>query len=411
MRGVYERHLEMRQNAAAQLQRVTGGDAALLRLDAREAPEVWSPSEPGTPLVALSAQSIDAALELQQLRLPTAGRLARKVIESIAASPCATTVDLLPSVILAEIAYEQGNLVEAEAAVRAILPRVRSAGTAEIAIRAYGTLALAAEGLGRTEFAAAMLREGDALGDERQWPRLSAACLAARVDLLARLGRRLEARTAFERLSSLCEPAANGKIDTAIGIYLALARCRMASLGKAPFDEVTTIRALMATAVATGNLLGSIKLAVRLVGALERAGDRTEAVKILSQVAAIGCDVGLFQTFLEGDAEFRSVLQAVQPTLVLPHLKAFAAELLEHWPEIAPPDRVNRGERRSEGMLTPRECGVLHLMSLGDSNKRIARRLGIAPETVKSHVKNIFLRLGSSTRAEAVSRAASLGMV
>ncbi len=49
------------------------------------------------------------------------------------------------------------------------------------------------------------------------------------------------------------------------------------------------------------------------------------------------------------------------------------------------------------------------MISQGCSNKRIARTLEISPETVKSHVKRIFLKLAVSTRTEAVIRAAVLG--
>src|ERR1700761_7066054 len=61
--------------------------------------------------------------------------------------------------------------------------------------------------------------------------------------------------------------------------------------------------------------------------------------------------------------------------------------------------------------LTARERDVLAMISQGLSNKRAARALGISPETVKSHVKRIFLKLTVSTRAEAVSRASSLGLL
>jgi LuxR family transcriptional regulator, maltose regulon positive regulatory protein len=47
------------------------------------------------------------------------------------------------------------------------------------------------------------------------------------------------------------------------------------------------------------------------------------------------------------------------------------------------------------------------MISQGLSNKRIARALEISPETVKSHVKRIFLKLEVSTRTEAVFRALS----
>ena len=45
------------------------------------------------------------------------------------------------------------------------------------------------------------------------------------------------------------------------------------------------------------------------------------------------------------------------------------------------------------------------------SNKEIARSLDIGPETVKSHLKSVFTKLGVERRAQAVSRAQSMGLV
>jgi len=67
--------------------------------------------------------------------------------------------------------------------------------------------------------------------------------------------------------------------------------------------------------------------------------------------------------------------------------------------------------RRSSGPLSARECAVLRLISRGNSNKRVAQALGIAVDTVKSHVKNIFGKLDAVNRAEAVSRAERLGLI
>jgi DNA-binding NarL/FixJ family response regulator len=65
-------------------------------------------------------------------------------------------------------------------------------------------------------------------------------------------------------------------------------------------------------------------------------------------------------------------------------------------------------QRNGRDRLTVRERDVLAMVSQGFSNKRIARALEISPETVKSHVKHIFLKLQVSTRTEAVFRALSL---
>jgi LuxR family transcriptional regulator, maltose regulon positive regulatory protein len=61
--------------------------------------------------------------------------------------------------------------------------------------------------------------------------------------------------------------------------------------------------------------------------------------------------------------------------------------------------------------LSPREISIVDLIGHGQSNKEIARQLGIMPETVKTHVKNIFLKLGVERRAQAVSRAYTLGLI
>jgi LuxR family maltose regulon positive regulatory protein len=61
--------------------------------------------------------------------------------------------------------------------------------------------------------------------------------------------------------------------------------------------------------------------------------------------------------------------------------------------------------------LGPRERGIVELIAQGQSNKEIARTLGITPETVKSHVKSIFTKLAVDKRAQAVARAQALGLV
>lgn len=56
------------------------------------------------------------------------------------------------------------------------------------------------------------------------------------------------------------------------------------------------------------------------------------------------------------------------------------------------------------GLLTAREQEVLALMATGATNERIAQRLVIATDTVKSHVKQILRKLRVENRAEAISQ-------
>jgi len=376
----------------------------------RKAPPLGSHSRVKAALLA--DRSFEAAIELQQLRLPMASRLSRNVLEQSSESGRFAVVSLLPAVILAQLAYEQGDLEVADAALRAVLPRIRKSKSVEAAVRAYPTLARAAARSGRCEFAAMMLHEGEVLGAQRRWPRLSAACLAEKIELSCSLGKLEEAKAAFDRLTQLGLDAGRyGDASWDLTLYIELSQCRMEVVQSQRGNEVDLIAALRAKASSRGDLLLAIKLGVRLAAAYRRAGDCSAATGTMRKIIEVGCGAGLYQTVLEGDAEIRDILIDLEGNLASPHLDAYVSTLLEHWPERVPHGFGGKGEKRSGCMLTPRETDVLRLMSLGQSNKRIALRLKIAPETVKSHAKSIFMRLGSATRAEAVSRATSLKMI
>ncbi|HET6436966.1 MAG TPA: response regulator transcription factor [Anaeromyxobacter sp.] len=61
--------------------------------------------------------------------------------------------------------------------------------------------------------------------------------------------------------------------------------------------------------------------------------------------------------------------------------------------------------------LTPREREVLALLGEGLANKAIAARLGISEHTAKFHVNALLAKLGAESRAEAIVRAARLGLL
>lgn len=61
--------------------------------------------------------------------------------------------------------------------------------------------------------------------------------------------------------------------------------------------------------------------------------------------------------------------------------------------------------------LTPRELDVLRLVSRGRSNKEMAAAMFISDETVKSHMKSLFQKLGVHDRAEAVGIALQRGLL
>ncbi|MFF5367587.1 response regulator transcription factor [Streptomyces sp. NPDC013187] len=63
------------------------------------------------------------------------------------------------------------------------------------------------------------------------------------------------------------------------------------------------------------------------------------------------------------------------------------------------PDQGSDRSRFHE--LTRRELEVLSLLTTGDSNRRLAHRLGIAERTVKAHLTSLMRKLGVESRVEA----------
>lgn len=61
--------------------------------------------------------------------------------------------------------------------------------------------------------------------------------------------------------------------------------------------------------------------------------------------------------------------------------------------------------------LTARECEVLDHLAKGDSNKEIARALGVSPNTVKTHIASLYTKLEVTGRGKAVDAARGLALI
>jgi DNA-binding NarL/FixJ family response regulator len=70
--------------------------------------------------------------------------------------------------------------------------------------------------------------------------------------------------------------------------------------------------------------------------------------------------------------------------------------------------RVGAGLRPVRSTLTDREWEVLDLLVSGQTTDGIARRLVLSTETVRSHLKNLYRKLGVRSRSEAIEAAERL---
>jgi PAS domain S-box-containing protein len=74
--------------------------------------------------------------------------------------------------------------------------------------------------------------------------------------------------------------------------------------------------------------------------------------------------------------------------------------------EMAGPDAAP-GET---ALLTPRERQILGLLALGLSNATIAQRLHVSSNTIASHLKHLFPKIGAHNRAQAAAYALARGI-
>ena len=89
-------------------------------------------------------------------------------------------------------------------------------------------------------------------------------------------------------------------------------------------------------------------------------------------------------------------------TIVAPTLTPVLAKVVQG-------DNVQKKESKPMDTLTPRETEILGLLAEGQSNKVIARNLGISDGTVKLHVKAILRKLEVHSRVQAAVMAVEHG--
>jgi LuxR family transcriptional regulator, maltose regulon positive regulatory protein len=159
-----------------------------------------------------------------------------------------------------------------------------------------------------------------------------------------------------------------------------------------------------------------IKILVLTSLALQAQGETQTALSTLSQAISLAEPGGFVRLFAdEGESMARLLAR-------LPARKPTTAAYLQTLLEAASP--ANPFEHDGEPCqnrpvappllsepLTPREREVLTLLVAGASNREIAARLVIAPNTAKRHVKHILAKLAVTNRVQAVTRTRELRLL
>jgi LuxR family maltose regulon positive regulatory protein len=223
----------------------------------------------------------------------------------------------------------------------------------------------------------------------------------------------------LQRLEALLSSTAttNASAWADIELHCLLAQLRLRQRRVSAAETATEVASLRRKALARSDLRLALEMHLISVAAYAHHGEIFEAQERLVDALEVGAANGLCMTFVDAGPLVQNLLAqlcygpSIADERVL-ELRPYIHTLLGRHPGSQvlgsgarqPPEIVRQP-------LTPRENSVLRLIASGFSNKRIARRLDITPETVKSHAKSIFAKLAAQTRAQAVAHAEALGLL
>jgi LuxR family maltose regulon positive regulatory protein len=149
-----------------------------------------------------------------------------------------------------------------------------------------------------------------------------------------------------------------------------------------------------------------VSVLVLQASADEAEDRRSGAIRHLIEAVRLGSPGWYVRRVVEGGASLAHLLPFVR-TSAPSFVDAVSAALTQghgHGTVRAGPDVVLE-------LLTRREVDVLRLLATGARNAEIGESLGVSAGTARWHVANVLAKLGEPSRARAVARARTLGLV
>jgi LuxR family maltose regulon positive regulatory protein len=144
--------------------------------------------------------------------------------------------------------------------------------------------------------------------------------------------------------------------------------------------------------------------------AWQSLGDQPQAIHPLMKALSIAESFGGTGVFLDFGPPLLNMLKLIE--INYPARQSFAREILAF---IINPSEGKRIAMTSANMLieplTERERDVLRLMAAGLSNPEIAVQLYLSLNTIKTHTRGIYGKLGVNNRTQATIKAGELGLI
>jgi LuxR family maltose regulon positive regulatory protein len=193
-----------------------------------------------------------------------------------------------------------------------------------------------------------------------------------------------------------------------------IARARLLAARGEQDEALRLLADLREAAQAAGRTGREIEILKLEALALQTKGKKERGVRTLAQALALAEPEGYVRTFVDEGPQMAAllseVLEAQQRGRLAPDVPAHYIRRLLVATERDAAKAVQPATELPEP-LSERELEVLFLIAAGKRNPEIARELFIVLSTVKTHVHNIYRKLGARNRAQAVSRGRELNLL
>jgi LuxR family maltose regulon positive regulatory protein len=172
---------------------------------------------------------------------------------------------------------------------------------------------------------------------------------------------------------------------------------------------------LRARSEAAGRLRSALDTMALEALARDAEGDGKGAETVLRRALVLGEPEGFLRTFADKGAALAELVERAAPGAVAPDYLGKLREAFGRADQAGAPPAGPQAPAAvlAEGVepLSEREIEVLRLVAEGLSNADASRKLFIAPSTVKKHLENIYSKLGTRSRTQAIARAHEIGLL
>ncbi len=318
---------------------------------------------------------------------------------------------------LGALSYERNDLAAAEEHLRRSLQLCGADQPADMIAYAHAMLARVHQARGQPAEAQARMEKACQVARETGSPaaRLEAETLQARLWLAQGNRSAAEQWAAAQGRACAHDLAAAELIDPRREpLWVVFARLLLAQAQPAP--ALALLERLEPAARSARRLGRALEVAVLKALALDAVGQTAPALAALDAVWDLAEAETYVRSFVDEGEPLRRLLVKAGRQSERPSRAAYLARLLAAFatatPAAAPAPGKAQGARLAGGEpLSARELEMLGLLALGLSNALIARKLHISLNTVKTHTRHIYEKLGATNRTQAVALARAAGLL